>query len=195
MPRFIGTIFVFAIGLPTLTAISAATVAAQVPTAPPKAAGPTCMDKVAITEFKIAPGNPGPGAKTVLTLVMKNLCSGTAPTTVITVPWRITVGTVVLASGAVLIPPGGTGIGRASWTAPVTGKFTFDAEADPANTLGEPAAARANNLPDGFEVTIVVTKPTHRGQSSPDQIDQPTNQVQLWTRHNWRAIATNQEKP
>ncbi|HUF50172.1 MAG TPA: hypothetical protein VMN60_05030 [Longimicrobiales bacterium] len=96
---------------------------------------PSCGDQVSVVSLVITPRSPTPGAVASIDLLMKNVCSGTSAATVITVPWRITAGTVTLASGAALIPPGGTGVGKASWKVAAAGSYAFDAEADPRPAL------------------------------------------------------------
>lgn len=125
-----------------------------------------CVDKVRISEFGMKPSAPAPSTVAVLAVTITNLCAGTSAASVLTVPWRITVGKTTLRSSIVLIPPASSAIGTVNWTASA-GTFSFDAEADPANTLGEPAAARANNLTDGFSVTIRAPKKSRPSQNSP----------------------------
>lgn len=121
------------------------TAAAQVTTAPSAGTLASCPDRVAVTHFgmtKVA------ALVSKLTLTIKNNCPYT-----LNVPYRITVGTTVLASNWVQVRAGAQTSGHVSWNHSA-GTFHFDAEADPANTMNESAASRANNLPVGFSYTL-----------------------------------------
>lgn len=127
----------------------------QAPGAP---AIPACIDKVRISAFTLTDAALPMNKK--VTLKISNLCVGTAAALGFSVPWRITVGgqRILLASGLMLIAPGATAFASTNW--PMTaGIFSFEGEADPENTLHEPAAARANNLSDVLQIAVKPKSP------------------------------------
>lgn len=101
----------------------------------------TLGDKIQLVSFTISPANPVRNQEVSLALSVKNHC-----TTPRTIPWRVLLGTVLLAEGTREVAAGATITITAPWTAAV-GTHTINAEIDPNNLTPESPAGRANNRP------------------------------------------------
>jgi hypothetical protein len=106
-----------------------------------------CQDQVALTQLAFSPTSPTRNQSVTLSLTIEQLCDGTRA-----VPWRITLGNSVIASGTANMTGISTRTVTGIWVA-VAGTHSLSAELDPARTLSDMISTN-NRLANPITLTV-----------------------------------------